>query len=142
MTNREWLLKEMQNMSDEELEKVIQSSVILCNDQRSKDKCVGRGCRECKLEWLKQEHKEKIKLFEAERVILENIDKKYSWIVRDEDGNLRIFEGKPTKSAEYWCAWEGERNLELFNHLFQFIEWEDKEPYNIEELLKLSEDEV
>lgn len=134
MTNREWLLKEMQNMSDEELAKVIQSSVILCNEPETK--CRDSSCMDCKLEWLKKQHKEKIKLFEAERVILENIDKKYSWIARDEDGNLRIFEGKPTKSAEYWCAWEGERNLELFNHLFQFIEWEDKEPYNIEELLK------
>lgn len=145
MTNREWLLKEMQNMSDEELEKVIQSSVILCNDQRSKDKCVGRGCRECKLEWLKQEHKEKIELSEAERVILENIDKKYSWIARDEDGELSIYEEKPHK-REHGC-WNTESmsseygSLSAFNHLFHFIEWEDKEPYNIEELIEASEDE-
>ena len=28
------------------------------------------------------------------------------------------------------------RTFEFFNHLFQFIKWEDEEPYNIEDLLK------
>lgn len=27
------------------------------------------------------------------------------------------------------------RSFSLFDHLFQFIKWEDEEPYNIQELL-------
>lgn len=144
MTNKEWLLKEMQNMSDEEFAKKISTIDVLCEEQKDKCTC-GRICFECKTEWLKQEHKEKIELSEAERVILTNINTKYGWIVRDEDGELNIFEAKPFKTDECngWNNIEQTlyESLSAFNHLFEFVKWEDIEPYNIEELLKSSEDE-
>ena len=77
-------------------------------------------------------------LSEAERVILENIDKDYKWIARDEAENmLFIYHRKPYKN-DYgnWLNGGTNHGLELFNHLFQFITWQDEEPYNIEELLK------
>lgn len=135
MTNREWLLKQMQSMSDEELAERITEATI-CNEQKSKGVCEGRICKECRLEWLKREHKEKIKLSDAERVILENLDKSYEWIAKDEDGNLYIYELKPYKGSGDWCDLKNEQELSAFNHLFQFIKWEDEAPYNIEELLK------
>lgn len=135
MTNREWLLKEMQNMSDEEIaEKKIEA--VICEEQRNKGACEGRICKECRLEWLKREHKEKIKLSDAERVILENLDKKYEWIARDEDDDLFVYKNKPYKGPTDWRELEDEQELSAFNHLFQFIKWEDEAPYNIEELLK------
>lgn len=133
MTNREWLLNKMQNMSDEELAKVITTNwADMCKGRE----CLYRDCGKCKADWLKEEHKEKITLSEAERIILENIDKEYKWIIRDEDEALRIFEEKPKKLETLWGNSKSFENLNAFNHLFQFITWNDSEPYNIEELLK------
>ena len=136
MTNRQWLLNKMQNMSDEELAGMVRIHCTMgCDFCEVKDK----SCLDCKIDWMKQKHKEQIKLSDAERVILENIDKDYKWICRDKNMNIYVFDLKPSKDEEYDC-WDsdegiGER-LEVFNHIFQFIKWEDEEPYNIEELLE------
>jgi hypothetical protein len=78
-------------------------------------------------------------LTEDERVILRNLDKKWKWIARDEDrDDLHVYSLEPVKTIYEWNV-EGVMNFEnfyIFNHLFQFIKWTDKEPYNIEELLK------
>ena len=91
-------------------------------------------------EKIKEILKKSIKptLSEAERTILENIDKDYKWIARDNwENQLFIYTAKPIKNeikGNWGC--EGDNaDLELFNHLFKFITWEDGEPYNIEELL-------
>lgn len=77
-------------------------------------------------------------LTEDERVILRNLDKKWKWIARDEDTRLTIFSRKPQKEYYKWDVTDvmDFENFYIFNHLFQFIKWTDKEPYNIEELLK------
>lgn len=95
MTNREWLLDKMQNMSDEELADIVRCGAL---DTIYAMKCLGEDCLDCKINWLKEEHKEKITLSEAERIILENLDKEYKWIARDKTKLLRIFIKKPLKS--------------------------------------------
>ena len=132
MTNREWLMEQMQNMSDEEFADVVRCGGL---DIIYAMKCQGECCLDCKTNWLKSEHKEPIKLSDAERVILENVDKDYKWIARDESGILYIYTEKPEKRSSYWNE-EIENELKCFNNLFQFITWNDNEPYNIEELLK------
>ena len=84
------------------------------------------------------ERKEKPHLTDDEKVILRNIDKAFKYIVRDEDGMLFLFTGKPIKMDYYWkCEDEDDKcYVYLFDHLFQFIKWEDKDPYFIEDLLK------
>ena len=144
MTNRERILKIMANMSDEEMAVKIMDRFGICRSQDNIDKCSEyKDCISCYLNWLKSEQKEAIKLTEAERTILENIDKNYKWIARNCDGRLDVYTAKPIKNEEnnYWdfaCNEEDCENekLVLFEHLFKFVEWEDKEPYNIEELLK------
>ena len=143
MTNREWLLNKMQNMSDEEfatkLEDFCRDNEYICKIMDKECEDTG-DCTYCVKCWLQMEHKEKITLSEAERIILENIDKEYKWIARDELNNiLWIFAEKPTKNNGWWINESNSKigvNLALFNHLFQFITWNDSEPYNIEELLK------
>ena len=134
MTNREWLINKMQNMSDEELGKSLDSICTVIN--RPIQECTSE-CKECLTSWLKEEHKEKPKMLDVEREILKNIDKKYKWILRDEDGLLKVYSGKPCKQTCSWFMSGCEVSyLACFNHLFQFIKWEDKEPYEISELLK------
>ena len=80
------------------------------------------------------ERKEAPKLTEDEKAILRNVPKYYKWIVRDKCGTIRVFINKPHKSG---LGWGGNffEVLVLFDHLFQFIKWEDEEPYSIEDLL-------
>ena len=77
-------------------------------------------------------------LAEDERVILENLDKKWKWIARDENGCLCVYDKKPKKGKyELWLVTNDyERMNVLKKGIFKFIKWEDDKPYNIEELLK------
>ena len=74
------------------------------------------------------------KLTEDEKVILRNIPKKYKWIARDSSGMVYIFIEKPEKGQAIWYGFG--QPMIPFYHLFQFIKWEDEEPYSIEELLE------
>lgn len=86
-------------------------------------------------------------LTEDEKVILRNLPKDFDYVVRDsyqKGGNVYLFKDKPKRSFVIIGGdgyWTDDRNhfsstsLIAFNHLFQFIKWED-EPYSIEELLK------
>ena len=139
MTNREWLLNKMQNMSDEEFAEMISNGIdidliIPCNPHCD----YSVDCEDCTINWLKSEHKEKITLSETERIILENIDKNYKWIARDENNYLYVYENKPTREESRWKnnGIDLYEDIFVFNHLFQFITWNDSEPYNIAELLK------
>lgn len=138
MTNREWLIKEMQNMSDEEFAKILAVPDEVEQENGCENTmCQCPDCKTCVARWLKAEHKRKPKLSETEIVILENIDKESKFIVRDRDGELKLYTTKPHKLENSWFdSWGEKMYFETFNHLFQFIKWEDEEPYNIEELLK------
>ena len=80
------------------------------------------------------ERKEKPQLTEDEKVILKNIPKKYKYIARDKSGLIFLFSKKPSK-CDY--SWIGYNDIAFpYDHLFQFIKWEDDEPYSIEDLLR------
>lgn len=86
------------------------------------------------LKELLWERKEKSKLTDDEKVTLRNLPKEYEYIARDENGHLYVYKNKPIKSHECWSDYT---NSEFcFPHLFQFIKWEDEEPYLIKDLLK------
>ena len=70
---------------------------------------------------------------EDEKVILRNVPQYYKWIARDENGVVCLYPDKPHKSKTIWDSYGA---LFPFHHLFQFIKWEDEEPYSIEELLE------
>ena len=135
MTNREWLFNEMQNMSDEEFAKVFEESTYIC-ELKNCEETTSMHCEDCVERWLKSEHKEKITLSEAERIILENIPEDYKWIARNKSKRINVFCFEPTK--QHGSTWVGgySKDFDVFAHLFQFITWEDTEAYNIEELLK------
>ena len=85
-------------------------------------------CKE--LLWERKEPK----LTENEKAILRNLPKEYKWIARDLSGLVYIFIERPEKGQAIWYGCR--QPMIPFYHLFQFIEWEDEEPYSIEELLK------
>ena len=79
------------------------------------------------------ERKEKPRLTDDEKAILRNSPKEYKWIARDLSGLVYIFIERPEKGQAIWygCG----QPMIPFYRLFQFIQWEDEEPYSIEELL-------
>ena len=80
------------------------------------------------------ERKEIPQLTEDEKAILKNVPKKYKWIARDKSDWIFLYREKPIKLK---ISWSGCMYTTLpFQHLFQFIKWEDDEPYSIEELLE------
>ena len=88
-----------------------------------------------KKDYLLTEYKESIKLNHDECVILKNIDEEYQWIARDKDNDLYLYPQKPEKKENSWRYGYDFTCIEMFNHLFKFVKWEDEEPYNIKELL-------
>ena len=77
--------------------------------------------------------KEAPKLTEDEKAILRNLPKEYKWIARDLSGMVYIFIERPEKGQAIWYGC-GQPMIPFYN-LFQFIKWEDEEPYSIEDLL-------
>lgn len=80
------------------------------------------------------------RLSDAERVILENLPKEFKWIARHLYKNtINVFYEKPQKRTiglKVWAAPADNEELYVYNHLFQFIKWDDEKPHNIQELIK------
>ena len=86
------------------------------------------------------------KINHKEYEILKNLDDKRKWIVRNEDRGLYAFTKKPVRKdgpSSYWRdadGWDAEpcSVLGLIDeiYLFQFIQWFDEEPYNVQELIE------
>ena len=101
------------------------------------------NCFSHSIEWLYKEHVEKLNLTKRERAFCELIEK--GWVGRDPDGSLHWYESKPEKFRERWVLNIGISsilNLKILNLDFEFIKWEDSEPWAISDLLKLEVMEV
>ncbi len=94
----------------------------------------------------------KPKLTKAERFILTYLNCrveyhpscKYKYIARDKNGALNLFSHEPYLHPDYkvWCVLKGYiAALPLKNNFFKFIKWDDKEPWKIDDLLKLEVEE-
>lgn len=118
------------------------NSICPCNNTKCSD-CLfsfNSLCKEEARKFLNSEYVEKPLLSDDEYVILKNLDSKWKYIARDNVENnifgLNVYTEKPPKKESYWsddCIYV---NLGIFKHLFQFIKWEDEEPYNIKKLIE------
>ena len=116
-------------------------AIAILRGDKDRTKNCTKKCEICQresLNWLFAEYVEPIKLTHDEYVILKNLDSKWKWIVRHDNGeNLWLFVNKPTK--EGYCIWVDleeydDEYFDMFNHIFQFIKWES-EPYEIAKLI-------
>ena len=97
-----------------------------------------------KLVWERKEKKE-IKLTTEERAFLNSIllVSDYKYIARDKKCDaLWVFKAKPSKGS-FSCEWiynpgdfHGAEITDKTKGMFEFITWDDDEPYLIEDLLK------
>ena len=68
---------------------------------------------------------------------------KWKYLARGEDKNLYVFGSLPSKKNDGWCI----ENISMWNYcyiskklfgdMFDFIKWEDEQPWLIEDLKKL-----
>ena len=112
---------------------------ITTNPSVNKHICSGLVCSEClrqSLLNLLEEYKKPVKLskFEYEylKVAKEN---EYNFIARDKNGTLVIYNIAPHKTDTLWCTASAKWDKVKFNNLFNFVKWEDEDPYNIDEIL-------
>ena len=76
---------------------------------------------------------------QKEYEILKDLDDRLGWLARDGYGDLVAYEKKPEKSTSFWFDDGRMVNLGVIfddGRLFQFIQWEDEEPYRISDLIK------
>lgn len=94
-------------------------------------------CSEClrlSLMNLLEEYKEPIKLTRFEYEYLKFAkENEYNFIARDEDGRLFLYSSKPWKGELVW-KYMGS-GIRIFTKMFDFVRWQDEEPYNIDEIL-------
>lgn len=79
-----------------------------------------------------------IQLTEQEINVLSSLELQYKYIARDLKGALWIYEEKPEKNTD-WHAWESNGialPLQAFEHLFTSIQFENKYPVNIHDILE------
>ena len=75
-------------------------------------------------------------LTRLEYELLKHWNKRYKYIARDKDGYLYVYKDRPSKNEDVWGTLCSHGSIEKdFYDFFKFVEWTDKEPMNIEELL-------
>lgn len=80
--------------------------------------------------------KDKPTITARERHFLEFI--KTGWIAQDENGDVWWFEEQPRKVTAMWDTSGSSCHITgLVKEMLPFVAWEDKEPWSVEELLKL-----
>nr|DAP77237.1 MAG TPA: hypothetical protein [Caudoviricetes sp.] len=91
-------------------------------------------CLRLSLLELLEEYKEPIKLTTFEYKYLKAAKKSgYNFIARDEDDRLFLYKDNPWKCEAVWNSKNS--NMFVFLELFNFVKWEDEEPYSIDEIL-------
>lgn len=81
----------------------------------------------------KSRNAKKWKFTEDEKMILKKLPRKYKYIARDAQKELRVFAKKPIKTAspfgsQYWSSYCISEDFGIFNHKFKCIQWSDSEP--------------
>ena len=143
MTNFEFWKDEILRICREyeSIPAIVKGRPIPCSDVKCDNCDIYAACAINMIEWLYDEHVEYPKLTKRERAFCEAV--KTGWIARESGGNLFYFTEKPEylkvgfyTNANYYCRIYGLEND------FEFIKWEDKEPWSVEDLLKLEVMEV
>ena len=141
MTNLEKYFEELKNIKN--IIAIIDDKPVKCVPPTDCEQCkkyIQNGC--CSdgklIEWLAEEYVESVTLNKKERMFCELIETGY--IARDRDGTLYWYKNIPNKRMRDWYD-EAAQTLKRIDDYpdikFEFIKWEDKEPWSVEDLLKL-----
>ena len=145
MKNREKFAKEILDIACKGRNiAVTKDNKVVCCDDIKCGQCLfyktddyGSHCDdEALMRWAESEYVETPVITSKEKKFLDLLLPNYKYIAREKNGFLLVYTEKPIKILETW----GLANCALMNMLdikFDFIKWEDKEPWRIEDLKKL-----
>ena len=110
---------------------------ITTNPSINKHNCSGLVCSEClrlSLMNLLEEYKKPVKLTKFEYEYLKVAKKEgVNFIARDKINVLYGFEKRPKKRDLMWGS--GGDCVRMFESIFKFVQWENEEPWNIDNIL-------
>ena len=110
---------------------------ITTNSSVNKHNCSGLVCSEClrqSLLNLLEEYKKPVKLSKFEYEYLKVAKKEgVNFIARDKINVLYGFEKRPKKRDLMWGS--GGDCVRMFESIFKFVQWENEEPWNIDNIL-------
>ena len=90
--------------------------------------------------WAESEYVEKPTITSREKKFLDMLLPECKYIARDRSNEIYVYNEKPTRTDCDWYSNDGTLDYistNLFGNMFDFIRWEDKEPWCIEDLKKL-----
>ena len=96
------------------------------------------SCNNARILWLYQEYKEHIKLSRLEFELLKHFKNQgvYYFVKDKDDTCVAFYMNKPNRSSEMWIPSTGNwYTMFAFKNCFQFVKWEDKEHYKIQDIL-------
>ena len=97
-------------------------------------------CAEKLFNWLYSEHKEKPKLTKRERKLCEALET--GWIAANKSGNVYWYSNLPVKLYTMFQLTGGDSiRISGAGFQFDFIDFEDEEPWMVENLLQLEVEE-
>lgn len=161
MKNFEYYQEEIKNITKRGYGvAVVDNKPVACGDIQNCKNCQLANvdakwrCHLNRMEWLYEEHVEqpkKPKLTKKERLFCELVETGH--IARTKNGHLYFYESHITKpykidnpNTNIWrhdaqSYFLSDESSNLFNLTFDFIKWEDEEPWSVKDLLKLESEE-
>lgn len=114
---------------------VTKSSKITSCNQISCEKCIFRSEKTCRIkryEWSQSEYVEKHTITLREKKFLDILSPEYKYITKDKNNELYVHD-------KNWVSNDRDHNIStnIFGNMFDFIKWEDEDPWLIEDLKKL-----
>lgn len=115
---------------------------VNCSDCKFYSYSDNENCYDNITKWCEAEYIEKSTLTPKEKQFLDLIREEYTYMARDEDGLLSVYPRKPEKKSTYWLLTDNPNSARdlctrALDVGFDFIKWEDEEPWLIEDLKKL-----
>lgn len=121
-------------------DKPVPCGLLTCNNC-DLSKNPNKSCKTLLKEWANSEYTEMPKLTNNEFRVCELLE--YGWIARDKNNQLHWYNKHPKKMKRIWMSNDMNDStclecVSIFSNVkFDFIQWEDENPWAIEELLKL-----
>lgn len=150
MKNKEKFAKEIFNIacSGDSIAITMTTNEIVSCKSIECGKCIFKveeheECSDKIKKWCESEYIEKPTLTKNEKSYLDILLDNFKYIARDEDGILAAFTTCPVKDSDSWHNYKNKGvycivTTKIFKNVtFDFIKWEDKEPWCIEDLKKL-----
>ena len=91
------------------------------------------------MRWAESEYVEKPTITSREKNFLDALLPSRKYIARDEDNSLYVYYDKPIRGNTLWISDYACHDIpkDMYGSMFEFIKWEDEEPWSIEDLKKL-----